>query len=127
MARAHAIKPYFMQSQGGRACAELAGGALARPLAPGSGEVRDVREVLGSDGEKSNGDKVLVIADEVPERFATLAKCSGRFLQVLAPVRSSSAFGSDSRGRSVFDEVPPPKDLDKVIAAGKIDARGSSS
>lgn len=124
MARAHAIKPYFMQSQGGRACAELAGGALARPLAPRSGEVR---EVLGSDGEKSNGDKVLVIADEVPERFATLAKCSGRFLQVLAPVRSSSAFGSDSRGRSVFDEEPPPKDLDKVIAAGKIDARGSSS
>jgi hypothetical protein len=93
MARARAINPYFISSQSGRTCAELAGGALAWPLALRSGAFL---ETFGSDGEKSSSGKALVVVAKYSRAILELLKRSGRIAQVLASVCSSPAFGSDS-------------------------------
>ncbi len=118
MARVRAVSPHFMRSEdisAERAYARRqetptlqersfhAGGLPERPLARRSGEVR---EALGRDGEKASDDKPLRVTAEIPERFATLAKRSGRIAQVLERVPASPIFESDSRGRSFLTESP---------------------
>jgi hypothetical protein len=91
--RARASDPYFMPFQSDRTCAELASRALARPLAPCSG---DFLETLGSDCEKFSSGRALVVVTENSRTILELLKRSGRIAQVLASVCSSPVFGSDS-------------------------------
>jgi hypothetical protein len=90
MARSCTTDAPFLRSQSSRACAALAGGVPARRHESHSGTIR---VALGRDGEKCSG---------IPESFATLANRSGKFAQVLEPLRSSPRFGSDSRGEDFF-------------------------
>jgi hypothetical protein len=99
MARSCTTDAPFLRSQSSRACAALAGGVPARRHESHSGTIR---VALGRDGEKCSGIKPLAMIAEIPESFATLANRSGKFAQVLEPLRSSPRFGSDSRGEDFF-------------------------
>ena len=72
---------------------------IKSPFAKGSGMSR---EALGREREKSIRPNGLAADAEFPERFATLAKCSGKIAQALGPSTSLAAFGNDSRDESFF-------------------------
>jgi hypothetical protein len=89
------------------------------------GPVRgEVRETLGSDGEKSSGDKVLIVSAENSRAILDIEKHSGRIAQVLEPLSSSPVFGSDSRsGGFIFDEERPSG----YLGAGCLRKNGGAS
>ena len=63
---------------------------------------RESREAFGSECDQFNSHRVLGVTVEFPERFATLAKRSGKIPQVVVPPNSLAIFKSESRGEEFF-------------------------